>query len=108
MTKTELQKKTKTELLALAKEKNIKVAASATKDEIIEKLLAGESEGAKGKKPAATPKATKPTKAAGQRSPKATASGTQTPPSASLEEGNLLPLISVIFMRSQRVITKIS
>ncbi|URA10351.1 DUF4912 domain-containing protein [Thermospira aquatica] len=41
MTKTELQKKTKAELLELAKKQGVKVGASATKDEIIT-LLMGE------------------------------------------------------------------
>ncbi len=44
MTKTDLQKKTKAELLELAKEKGIKVGASATKDALIDMILsAGET-----------------------------------------------------------------
>ncbi|MFN3659951.1 MAG: DUF4912 domain-containing protein, partial [Brevinematales bacterium] len=44
MTKTDLQKKTKAELLELAREKGIEVGASATKDVLIDKILsAGET-----------------------------------------------------------------
>ncbi|MFN4216872.1 MAG: DUF4912 domain-containing protein, partial [Brevinematales bacterium] len=39
MTKTDLQKKTKAELLELAREKGIKVGASATKEALIDKIL---------------------------------------------------------------------
>ncbi len=76
MTKTELQKKTKAELLELAKQKGIKVGTTSTKDEIIS-LLTGE----KTTKTVAK-KTEKPTKApTTPKTPKSKTSGTALQPS---------------------------